>query len=134
MKHRKNKPVHDPRLSCSIQPDDGIDPKYDVRGDHSNRRLDRKAAQLCEQVRRSLEFIIPDSLQDTKYDVLVVGVQPAPNTGNLLVLLTGLDISQDDLELHQAIVQRAGYIRTYVAESIRRRKAPTLTFRVIRQS
>lgn len=134
MKHRKSKPVHDPRLSCSIQPDDGVDPKYDARGCHSHRKPDRKSSQLCEQVRRALDFIIPDALQDTKYDVLIVSVLPAPNTGNLLVLLTGLDPTQDDLELHQAIVERAGFIRTAVAESIQRRKAPTLTYRVVRQS
>lgn len=134
MKHRKSKFAHDPRLSGSVQPDDGKDPKYDVRGYHKNRKLDRKAAQLCQQVRQALDFIVPESLQDTELDALVVSVQPAPTTGNLLVLLTGVDPNQDDLELHQAIVERAGAIRTSVAESIQRRKAPTLTYRVIRQS
>jgi len=134
MKHRRNKSAHDPRLCGSVQPDDGTDPKYDVRGYHNESKPDRKAAQLCAQVRQALDFIIPDSLQDTVYDALVISVQPAPNTGNLLVLLTSVDPNQDDLELHQAIVERAGSIRTLVAESIQRRKAPTLTYRVIRQS
>lgn len=134
MKHRTSKSAHDPRLSASAQPDDGTDPKYDVRGFHNQRKLDRKAAQLCAQVRQALDFIVPDALQDTVYDALVISVQPAPNTGNLLVLLTGVDPNQDDLELHQAIAERAGTIRTLVAESIQRRKAPTLTYRVIRQS
>jgi hypothetical protein len=134
MKHQKAKPIHDPRLSGSIQPDDGVDPRYDVRGFHTNRHLDRKAAQLCEQVRQALDFIVPDALQETSFDALVVGVQPAPNTGNLLVLLAGVDPSLDELQLHQAIIERAGLIRTAVAESIQRRKAPTLTFRVIRPS
>ncbi len=89
---------------------------------------------MCAQVRQALDFIVPDSLQDTGYDALVVSVQPAPNTGNLLVLLTGVDPNQDDRELRQAIVERAGSIRTSVAESIQRRKVPTLTYRVIRPS
>lgn len=134
MKQRKSKPIHDPRLCRSLQPDDGADPKYDLRGDHNNRKLDRKAAQLCEQVRQALDFIIPDSLQDMELDALVVSVQPAPNTGHLLVLLTGVDPNQDDLELQEAISERAGSIRTSVAASIQRRKAPTLTYRVIRPS
>jgi ribosome-binding factor A len=132
MKQQKYKPKHFPELSGSLQPDDGIDPRYDVRGSRSSGKVDRKAAQLCAQVRHALDFIVPAVLQDTELDAMVLDVQPAPNTGNLLVLLTAVDPAQDDMKLHNAIIERAGTIRLSVAQSIQRRKTPTLTYRVVR--
>ncbi len=134
MKHRKKLVQHDSRLAGSFQPDDGVDPRYDVRETSVSRgKLDRKAAQLCTQIRRALEYIVPESLADSEWDVLVVDVQPAPNTGNLLVLLQPLEILDEDRQrqLEFAIFERSGSIRTAIAGVIQRRKVPTLTFRVV---
>ncbi len=96
-------------------------------------KVDRKASQLCSQIRRALDFVIPEALQDSDWDALVLDVQPAPNTGHLLVLLQAVG-QLDDAELkllELAIDQRAGIIRTAVASSIQRRKTPTFTFRFV---
>ena len=133
MKQKKNVAKHNAKLSGSLQPDDGVDPRYDVRETpFSPDKVDRKAAQLCSQVRRALEFIIPDTLQDSDWDAVVLDVQPAPNTGHLLVLLQAVGkLDQEGCQqLESIIFQKSGIIRTAVAGSIQRRKAPTLTFRV----
>jgi ribosome-binding factor A len=134
MKQRKNTAKHNSELSGSLQPDDGVDPRYDVRETaFSPSKVDRKAAQLCSQIRRALEFIIPEALQDSDWDALVLDVQPAPNTGHLLVLLQAVEKLDEGgcQQLEVAVVQKSGLIRTAVAGAIQRRKAPTLTFRVV---
>lgn len=134
MKQRKKTAKHIAELSVSLQPDDGVDPRYDVRETaFSPSKVDRKAAQLCAQVRRALEFIIPNVLQSSDWDAMVLDVQPAPNTGHLLVLLQAVE-KLDEAGCHQlesAIFQKSGLIRTAVAGAIQRRKTPTLTFRVV---
>lgn len=134
MKHQKNTTKHNPELSGSLQPGDGEDPRYDVRKAHrSSSKFDRKAAQLCSQVRHALEFIIPDVLRDSDWDAMVLDVRPAPNTGHLLVLLQAIDglHEEDSVRLEAAVFMKSGLIRTAVAGSIQRRKVPTLTFRVV---
>ena len=134
MKHRKNTTKHNPELSGSIQPGDGVDPRYDIRRAlSSSSKFDRKAAQLCSQIRRALEFIIPEALQDSDWDAMVLDVRPAPNTGHLLVLLQAIENLDGDRcqQLEAAVFGKLGQIRTAVAGSIQRRKVPTLTFRVV---
>ncbi len=100
-----------------------------------NKKSLRKAAQLCAQIRRALEFIVPDALASSAFDVIVMDVQPAPNTGHFLVLLaptSPLD-NIDQQELEQELLHRSGVIRTAIAQSIRRRKVPTITFRIMPQ-
>jgi ribosome-binding factor A len=115
------------------------DPRYDLRyasnaaGAFSRGKIDRKAAQLCAQIRRALDYVIPEVLSETKFDAMVLDVEPAPNTSHLLVILQAigqLDASEIR-ELNFEITQRAGSIRTAVAQSIYRRKTPTLSFRIV---
>ncbi|MFN7627823.1 MAG: hypothetical protein ACK5PZ_13410 [Pirellula sp.] len=134
MKHRKTTIKHNAELSGSLQSGDGEDPRYDVRSSFSSsNKFDRKAAQLCSQIRRALEFIIPEVLQDSDWDAVVLDVRPAPNTGHLLVLLQAIEDLDGDRcqQLEAAVFRRVGQIRTAVAGSIQRRKVPTLTFRVV---
>jgi ribosome-binding factor A len=99
----------------------------------SHRALDRKSAQLCSQIRRALDYIVPEVLVDTKYDAIVLDVGPAPDISNLMVLLQPFGFLEEDelRKLELEISMRAGAIRTAVAHSIHRRKAPCLSFRVI---
>ena len=130
--HRYDKSLGSHRKS--EQEGDGLDPKYDRSPWGSSRKpLDRKAAQLCAQIRRSLEFIIPEVLADTRWDAVVLEVEPAPNTSHLLVHLQAIqNLNPVDLRsLEQALLARTGAIRTMVAQSICRKKAPTLSFQVV---
>src|SRR6476660_7410575 len=100
------------------------------RGDGSR---DRKAAQLCAQVRRALDFGLSEALSDSTTDAYVLDVVPAPNTSHLLVLVQpATTVDADGLrQLEETLARHAGQLRTTVAESIHRRKTPTLSFRVI---
>lgn len=94
---------------------------------------DRKAAQLCAQVRRALDYGISEALSESSMDAYVLDVVPAPNTSHLLVVVQpAVDTDESgirDLELE--LQRHAGLLRTTVAESINRRKTPTLSFRVL---
>ena len=122
------------RLSSgSMQPDDGQDPRFD-RGDTSSgsAQADRKAAQLCAQIHRALDFVVSEMLADSDFDAMVLDVQPAPNTAHLLVLLqaTASLTVHECRKLESVLAQKSGVIRTAVTQSIHRRKTPTLSFRV----
>lgn len=91
---------------------------------------DRKSAQLCAQIRRVLDFAVPEALAETEFDATVLEVTPAPNTSHLVVLLQSTYSMNDDarLQLQQEIVRKTGQIRATVAQSIHRRKTPSFTF------
>ncbi len=93
----------------------------------------RKSAQLCAQVRRALDYGLSEVLSDSTHDAYIMDVVPAPNTSHLLVLVQPAS-SLDDAglrSLQEAIVRASGKLRTAVAETIHRRKAPTLSFQVV---
>jgi len=124
---------HQDSLSGSVQPDDGLAPRFDRRNPLSgSAQADRKAAQLCVQIHRALDFVVPQTLVNTTLDAIVLDVQPAPNTAHLLVLLqaTASLTEHECSQLELVLTQNSGVIRTAVAQSIHRRKTPTLSFRV----
>ncbi len=94
---------------------------------------DRKAAQLCAQVRRALDYGLSEVLSDSTVDAYIMEVMPAPNTSHLVVLVQPAGpLDEDGLrDLEATLARHAGVLRTAVAESIHRRKTPTLSFRVI---
>jgi len=104
-----------------------------MRSHNNHASNDRKSAQLCAQVRRALDYGISEALSDSPIDAYVLDVLPAPNTSHLMVLVQpvvesdaeGIRDLQDELQRH------AGLLRTAVAESINRRKTPTLSFQVV---
>ena len=91
---------------------------------------DRKTLQLCKQVERILNLLISGEFDDDILVNLVVeSVQPAPNASQLLVTVS----SFAEGELHPIVIlQRlhavAGLLRSEVAASISRKRAPQLLF------
>ena len=94
---------------------------------------DRKAAQLCAQVRRALDYGISEALSDSPIDAYILDVVPAPNTSHMIVLVQPATEADADAvrDLEDELQRHAGLLRTTVAESINRRKTPTLSFRVV---
>lgn len=93
----------------------------------------RKAAQLCAQVRRALDYGLSEALSDSTLDAYIMDVVPAPNTSHLMVLVQPA-AAMDEAglrSLQEEIVRCSGKLRTLVAESIHRRKTPTLSFQVV---
>lgn len=96
--------------------------------------VDRHVRQLCRQVGRTLDQVLAGELDD---DVLrgvgVISVVPAPDASRLLVtvgpMAPGIPIDPPRVLAHLAAA--SGHLRTEVAASITRRKAPSLSFQVV---
>jgi hypothetical protein len=109
--------------------DDGIDPRYSSRrpqGKVSN----RKTLQLCRQVERALSLVLEGEILR---DLSVQSVVPAPDSSRLLVTFIYQGAESVALAgvlaaLHDCYAK----LRGEVAASIHRRKAPELTFQVLR--
>lgn len=104
-----------------------------MKSNRNHASNDRKAAQLCAQVRRALDYGISEALSDSPIDAYVLDVMPAPNTSHLVVLVQAASEADAEgiRELEDELQRHAGLLRTTVAESINRRKTPTLSFRVV---
>lgn len=132
MKSKKKRSREEMLASCAdIGPDDGIDPREFVsegRKRHSN----RKALQLCRQVAEALNGALARCRNDVLGSLFVAAVQPAPNTGRLLVTVAA-SASAGHLDAAEALAhlqQAAGFLRTEMAAAIHRRRTPELLFRV----
>ena len=98
----------------------------------NTRSFDRKAMQLCAQVRHALEYAISEALNG-EFGVTVLEVIPAPNTSHLLALVQPLeDLSfEESMNLQAELNKRINVLRTAVSESIHRRKTPGLSFQLV---
>ena len=122
-------------VAAELGPDDLQDPKafHDrrVSARHSG-HVSRKGLQLCGQVQDALIAILPGLADEVLRDVTVVSVEPAPNTGRLMVTVAvprPADVS-DRTTVADRLAAAAGHLRTEVAAVVHRRRAPELTFRL----
>lgn len=118
-------------LPCdAVGPDDLIDPKLLFRPS-PHRRDDRGARRLCSQVREALTYSLAGSCRDDVLQSLyVAGVEPAPDATRLAVTLVVSDPAQvEAARARLALV--AALLRSDVAASIHRRRAPDLVFSVV---
>ena len=93
---------------------------------------DRKTVQLCGQVKDALCQIVSGLGDDALNGLTVVSVEPAPHAGRLRVTVAAespADVA-DLTVIRQHLTRATGLIRSEVARSITRRKAPELTFDV----
>ena len=90
----------------------------------------RKSLQLCRQVNEALHWVLGAECGDVVLQALrVVSVEPAPSTARLLVTIEADGV--DRAAAHAHLRKAAGMLRSEVAASICRRRAPELVFRVI---
>src|SRR5438309_11972396 len=76
------------RQSCAdVGPEAGADPRDFYRRD-TPRVANRKALQLCGQVARALNGVLPTCGDEVLRDLLVESVAPAPHAGRLLITVT----------------------------------------------
>jgi len=131
---RKKPSIRKMLLSChELGPEDGLDPRYDVRGE-PGKVPNRKALQLCGQVARTLQAVLAGECgDDLLRELQVESVVPAPTSARLLVTLTlatagaGVPVEEVLARLHAA----QGLLRGEVAAAINRRRVPELTFRLL---
>ena len=128
-RERRQAPSSLPLPCDAVGPDDLIDPKLLLRPSREQRG-DRGARRLCSQVRETLTFALAGSCRDEVLQSLYVAdVAPAPDATRLAVTLIAFDPALiETARARVALV--AAMLRSEVAASIHRRRAPELVFRV----
>jgi ribosome-binding factor A len=102
------------------------------RRNHPQKQADdRKTLQLCRQVERALTWALGESEDELLRELLVVSVEPAPNSRRLLVSVAPLERLNDLFDVIRRLDAARGWLRSEVAAAITRRKAPELMFRCI---
>ena len=95
------------------------------------RRVDRKLLQLCAQVRDVLNQVLSGECDDDLLRSLYVeSVTPAPDATQLMVVVTPAlpGESLDPVQVLPRLAAQSGLLRSEVASSITRRRAPQLLF------
>ena len=115
--------------------EDGGDPR-DWLHQSSSRRGGRKTRQLCRQVERTLNYVLAGECDDDLLrDFTVIAVEPAPDTARLLVTVSpNLPGTYQLAEVLKHLQAACPMLRSLVAASIHRKRAPELTFRVVLQA
>jgi len=130
---RKQPSRKDLLSSCGeIGPDDGVDPRVFFRK-ASEKKVNRKALQLCGEVARTLGHALAWELGDDLLGQLQVeGVVPAPDSSRLLVTVSmeGAPDTDPPNKVLQRLRQATGRLRAEVATAIHRRRVPDLAFRL----
>lgn len=133
MKRRKTMAQALRALCAEPHEDDGIDPR--TRGRHGEARpVDRKAWQLCKQVRQAVQFALAGECGDARLrDLYVTAVEPVPDERRLCVLLQpGSDAARvAPEELLRRLHELSGFLRSRVAADISRKRTPLLEFQLL---
>lgn len=93
-----------------------------------DRKVMRKTQQFCRQVQRALNLALASSDSHLQgYEIFVEEVSPAPDCGHLLAHIV---VSEGRLisEAMAWLRQNQAWLRTEVAMSIARKRAPELAF------
>jgi ribosome-binding factor A len=133
MSRRRQDKAVPPGLAADTGPEDGTDPRaFHEKPWDAPKAAGRKARQLCGQVREALHGALAACGDGVLQALAVAGVEPAPHTGRLRVLVAlppdgSVSRAVADAHLHRA----AGKLRAEVAAAISRRYAPELVFEVV---
>lgn len=115
-------------LAADFDPEDGSDPKeFHRKLWDAPKPSGRKALQLCEQAKRALHLSLAACGDDALQSLIVLRVEPAPNSGRLCVVV-GAEESRDRSDVLRSLHRAAGMLRAEVAAAICRRYAPELIF------
>jgi ribosome-binding factor A len=131
MSRRKQKADEIRDLAAERGPEDGGDAReFHSRPWNAPKKAGRKSRQLCAQVKDALVLAFPACADPILQQLDVLGVEPAPHSGRLLVLV-GVSDPLDRSALSTSLSRAAGFLRSEVSSAINRRKAPELVFELI---
>ena len=118
----------------TINEDDLIDPRDYFKPQRNESRNQVKTQQLCRQVEQTLEMVINDCDPDSMVaSMRVSAVIPAPDCSRMLVTLI-VDIALEQFDMNQAmedLVEQKSRLRSEVARSISRKRAPLLIYNLL---
>ena len=131
MSRRKRKADDLANLAANLGDEDGSDPReFHNKPWNAPKKASRKGQQLCGQVKDALSIALPACADGVLQGLVVVGVEPAPHTGRLLVLVSS-QADEERAKVIQALARANGFLRGEVAATISRRHAPELVFEVM---
>jgi ribosome-binding factor A len=132
MKPKRPTRKHIRNLGSEPAPENGTDPRDWLRESGASRG-GRKTRQLCRQVERTLNYVLAGECDDDLLrDFGVISVEPAPDAKRLLVTVSpSLPVSYQLAEVLEHLQAATPMLRSLVAASIHRKRAPELTFRVV---
>lgn len=124
LKHQKHR-----SKSEFVDPDFAEALREDKSGRSSaNQQAQRKTQQFCRQVQRALNLALEDgNFGDELREIFVEEVSPAPNCGHLLVQIA-VTVDRPLSEAISALRRAAPQLRSEVAATISRKRAPELSF------
>ncbi len=95
-------------------------------------RDERKSMQLCKQVQHAIEDALAGFDDEVLRSLMVIRVDPAPNSGRLMVTLCPMaHLDEVNLDAVMALVEGVkGDLRMEVGFQIHRKRIPELTFRL----
>ena len=118
-------------LAAELGPEDGTDPKeFHAKPWDREKEAGRKARQLCGQVKDALHGILAACGDPVVQAVRVAGVEPAPHSGRLRVLVVP-DEGVTPAAAAAHLARAAGLLRAELAAAVNRRYAPELVIEVI---
>ncbi len=125
---KKNDEMTD--LAADLGHEDGGDPKeFHAKPWNAPKQASRKGQQLCAQVKDALQGALGECADEVLRDLTLLGVEPAPHTGRLRVLLAAGEA--DPHAATEALHRASGFLRAAVAAAVSRRYTPELVFEVI---
>jgi ribosome-binding factor A len=111
-----------------LRPGDGQDPRFDKDEFSRKSVVNRKALQLCAQVKDTLNMAFSQMADATLRELYVQDVVPAPDSTQLLAtVITDKDVSK----VSEQIAKAHGLLRSEVASGINRKRVPQLKFNVV---
>lgn len=131
MSSKKPKGCAGSRLCADFHPDDGP-PSRRRNESREDQSTDRKTLQLCAQVKRSLQHVIPVSAWPELEALMIEAVEPAPDASRLRVALSTPTRSPAAAsEILHRLATLTGRFRAEVAMRIHRKKVPVLVFELV---
>ncbi len=136
--NKNNKWLTDAHTCCAeLGPEDGVDPRLLNNKKWKSKKSShfdcRKQGQLCKQVERTITlFFAGESLQPELNDLSVKEIE-LTTSGKMLsvVLLIPTAMGHEELNgIVDALSRVRGLIRSVVTQSIHRKRAPSIQFRI----
>jgi len=112
-------------LCAELCAEDGQPRRRDVKKPRTKKR---KTRQLCGQIRRALDLSLAASADPVLRELFVVEVSPAPDASRVRVLIRPFDPKLPPSTALGALQAARGWLRSEIAQAIRRKKVPELCF------
>ncbi len=122
------------QLCDELGPEDGIDPRILARA-LDTKTKSHKSQQLCKEAKHTLSLVLAGELSDpTLQNLGVVDVTTNDDGQFLFVSVSHIDtgIVPDENQTLNKLQAIQGYLRSAIAQSVKRKRVPALKFQLVR--